>query len=105
MPKITVTTRRGEVLTIPAQAGTSLMELIRDGGIDDLAALCGGSCSCATCHIYVAPSQPALASAPSEPEDDLLSGSDHRRETSRLGCQVIFEEKMDGLRVTIAPEG
>lgn len=104
MPAITVITRDGESHTIPAENGVSVMEIIRDAGIDDLAALCGGSCSCATCHVYVESGNAELL-ARSDAEDDLLSGSDYQNESSRLSCQLIFNETMEGLRVTIAPEG
>jgi 2Fe-2S ferredoxin len=105
MTHIVVTTRSGEVLNVPAPAGSSVMEAIREAGIDDLAALCGGSCSCATCHVYVDAAQLATLQAVSEAEDDLLDGSEHRKENSRLSCQIVCAEERDGLRVTIAPEG
>jgi len=105
MAHIVVTTRSGSTLNIAAPSGISVMETIREAGVDDLAALCGGSCSCATCHVYVDAAQMALLSPVSEAEDDLLSGSEHRQENSRLSCQLICDEKSDGLRVTIAPEG
>lgn len=104
MSAITVITRDGATHSIPAENGVSVMEIIRDAGIDDLAALCGGSCSCATCHVYIDSKDsglPALSAA----EDDLLSGSDFRNDTSRLSCQLVFNDSMEGLRVTIAPEG
>jgi 2Fe-2S ferredoxin len=105
MTQIAVTTRSGETLNVAATPGISVMETIREAGIDDLAALCGGSCSCATCHVFVDESQLALLPPVSEAEDDLLDGSEHRQKNSRLGCQLICGEKLDGLRVTIAPEG
>lgn len=104
MSEITVITRDGQSHSIPAEIGVSVMEIIRDAGIDDLAALCGGSCSCATCHVYVDSANPDLP-VRSAAEDDLLSGSDFRTDTSRLSCQLVFNDSMEGLRVTIAPEG
>ena len=104
MSAITVITRDGESQSIPAESGISVMEIIRDAGIDDLAALCGGSCSCATCHVYIESENPDLL-ARSPAEDDLLSGSDYVTANSRLSCQLIFNESLEGLRVTIAPEG
>jgi 2Fe-2S ferredoxin len=80
------------------------MQIIRNAGLDELLALCGGNCSCATCHIYVDPAQVSLLPPISTDEGDLLESSDHRRDNSRLGCQVKFSETMAGLRVTIAPE-
>ena len=81
------------------------MENIRDNGFDELLALCGGCCSCATCHVHVDPDWfGAGSSRASADEDDLLDTSDHKIETSRLSCQIVFRPELDGLRVTIAPE-
>jgi 2Fe-2S ferredoxin len=80
------------------------MEIIRDSGFDELLALCGGCCSCATCHVYADPSFAGALPAMSEDENDLLDSSDHRTGESRLSCQIAFSEALDGLRVTIAPE-
>jgi 2Fe-2S ferredoxin len=104
MPKLIVVTREGEESTIEAEAGLSVMEVIRDAGIDELLALCGGCCSCATCHVHVDPDFLGKLPAMSEDENDLLDSSDHRNETSRLSCQVPLSADLDGLRVTIAPE-
>jgi 2Fe-2S ferredoxin len=102
MPKVIVTTRENEMKTINAKAGVSLMVAIRDSGIDELAALCGGSCSCATCHVYVDLSFIQAVLPMSDDENDLLDVSSHRRETSRLSCQIRLVEALDGLKVTIA---
>jgi 2Fe-2S ferredoxin len=104
MPKLIVVNREGEEQTVEGDTGLSVMEVIRDNGFDELLALCGGCCSCATCHVYVDPAFAATLSAMSEDENDLLDSSDHRNETSRLSCQVIMNDATDGLRVTIAPE-
>ena len=104
MPTLTVTTREGETRTIEAGDGLSVMEAIRDNGFDELLALCGGCCSCATCHVHVDPAFADKLPAMSEDEDDLLESSDHRSEASRLSCQVPFTPDLDGLKVTIAPE-
>src|SRR5690606_25475076 len=53
MPKLIVVNREGEETVCEAETGLSVMENIRDNGFDELLALCGGSCSCATCHVYV----------------------------------------------------
>ena len=104
MPKLIVVTREGEESTIEAQAGLSVMEVIRDAGIDELLALCGGCCSCATCHVHVDPAFADQLPPMSEDENDLLDSSDHRNGTSRLSCQVPFTDALDGLKVTIAQE-
>lgn len=104
MPQLVVTTREGEEKTIDAEAGFNVMEAIRDAGIDELLALCGGCCSCATCHVYVDPAFADRLAPMGEDENDLLDSSDHRQDTSRLSCQIVINEDVDGLRVTIAPE-
>ena len=104
MPKLVVTNREGETSEVTADSGLSVMEAIRDNGFDELLALCGGCCSCATCHVYVDPAFQDKLPALSEDEDDLLESSDHRNETSRLSCQVPLTDELDGLKVTIAPE-
>ncbi|TVV70466.1 2Fe-2S iron-sulfur cluster-binding protein [Sphingomonas solaris] len=104
MPKLIVVTREGEESTLEGDAGLSVMEVIRDAGIDELLALCGGCCSCATCHVHVDADWVDRLPAMSEDENDLLDSSDHRNETSRLSCQLPLTDALDGLRVTIAEE-
>ncbi len=104
MPKLVVVNRSGEESSVEAGAGLSVMEAIRDNGFDELLALCGGCCSCATCHIYVDPAFADKLPAMSEDENDLLESSDHRNETSRLSCQLQMTADLDGLKVIIAPE-
>ena len=104
MPTINVTTRDGSSRTLSGKTGQSLMENLRDGGIDEILALCGGCLSCATCHVYVY--EPWLAALPpvSEDENDLLDSSDARHANSRLSCQIPLTDALDGISVTIAPE-
>ena len=102
MVQIFLTDRSGAQHSFEADAGLSLMEAIRDNGFDDLLALCGGCCSCATCHVYVE-TGPELDGVSAD-EDDLLESSDHRTERSRLSCQISLTPALNGLQVTIAPE-
>lgn len=104
MPKLIVTTREGEERELDAEVGLSVMEVIRDGGIDELLALCGGCCSCATCHVHVDPAFAELLPKMGPDEDDLLDSSDERNATSRLSCQIQMTPALDGLKVTIAGE-
>lgn len=104
MAKLIVVNRSGEEQAVEGENGLSVMEIIRDNGFDELLALCGGCCSCATCHVFVDPSFADKLSPISEDENDLLDSSDFRNETSRLSCQLTFSDELDGLRVTIAPE-
>ncbi len=104
MPKLCVTTRDGTERPLESTPGPSVMEVIRDNGIDEMLALCGGSCSCATCHVYVDPADTARLQSMGSDENELLDMSSHRTATSRLACQLRFTEALDGLHVTIAPE-
>jgi 2Fe-2S ferredoxin len=104
MPKLVVVNRAGEEQEIQASAGVSVMEAIRDNGFDELLALCGGCCSCATCHVYVDPAFADKVTPLSEDENDLLDSTDHRTDHSRLSCQLEMSDALDGLKVTIAPE-
>ena len=104
MPQLVVVNRTGEEQEVEAKAGVSVMEAIRDNGFDELLALCGGCCSCATCHVYVDPAFADKVNALSEDENDLLDSTDHRQDTSRLSCQLQMTAELDGLKVTIAPE-
>ena len=104
MPELNVITRDGAQQTINASAETSVMEAIRDSGFDELLALCGGCCSCATCHVYVDPAFAQSLPPVTDDESDLLDGSPHHNDYSRLSCQVMMTEALSGLTVTIAPE-
>ncbi len=104
MARMTVVDRDGKAHDIEAKTGLKIMEVLRelDYGV---AAICGGLCSCATCHIYVDTSWTARLPAKQTDEQELLTElSDYRADTSRLSCQVDFTEALSGIRVTIAPD-
>ena len=100
-----VTTRDGVNHDVTGREGLSLMQNIRNAGIDELQAICGGCLSCSTCHVYV-DSVPEVAELPpkSRDEEDLLDASDYLEPNSRLACQLVFGPTLDGMRVTIALE-
>jgi 2Fe-2S ferredoxin len=104
MPKLIVAARDGSEQVLEGRAGLSVMEVIRGHGIDELLALCGGCCSCGTCHVHVDADWVDALPPMSGDEDDLLDISDYRTANSRLACQISFGPALDGLRVTIAPE-
>jgi 2Fe-2S ferredoxin len=104
MPQLIVVTREGEERAIEAETGLSVMEAIRDGGIDEILALCGGNCSCATCHVHMDPAFIDKLPPMSADEDDLLESVDDRDEYSRLSCQVPVTAALDGARVTIGAD-
>ncbi|MFZ5609912.1 MAG: 2Fe-2S iron-sulfur cluster-binding protein [Pseudomonadota bacterium] len=103
MAKLIVTDLSGERREIEGETGLSVMENLRDNGIDDIAALCGGSCSCATCHVYVDEAFLDRLPPMEADEDDLLAMAQARKANSRLSCQLEFSASLDGLKVTVAP--
>lgn len=103
MPTITVIDRAGDQRLIEGNDRQTLMEALREGGVDELVALCGGSCSCATCHVYITSDGIALPPM-GEDEDDLLDGTDTRQANSRLSCQIALTAALGGMTVRIAPE-
>ena len=104
MPRLILVTRDGSERAIEGKAGLSVMEVIREHGVDELLALCGGCCSCGTCHVHVDEEWVAALPLMESDEDDLLDISDYRTANSRLSCQIKFAPALDGLRVAIAPE-
>ena len=101
--KIRVTDRGGTNHEVDGQEGLKLMEVLRelDYGVE---AVCGGMCSCATCHVYVDAGWIDRLTPREDEEDDLLDSLEGRRTNSRLSCQVELSDEHDGLAVTIAPE-
>ncbi|MGF7168670.1 2Fe-2S ferredoxin [Sphingobium xanthum] len=104
MAQLTVVKRDGTSEQFDAPDGYTVMEAIRDQGIDELLAICGGCCSCATCHVFVDDAYFGKLPAMKGDEDDLLDSSEHRGPTSRLSCQIPIGPELDGMTVTIAPE-
>lgn len=104
MINVTITLRDGRQREFSAVQGSTLMESIRDAGEDELMALCGGCCSCATCHIIVDDTWIDRVGHADGDENELLDSSSHRTAASRLSCQVTLHEALNGMRATIAPE-
>jgi 2Fe-2S ferredoxin len=104
MIKLTVKTRDGASHMIESAPNLTLMEAIRKAGIYELVALCGGSCSCATCHVFVEGGPDEVRTPASADEDELLESADYRISASRLACQIKLNDALEGLVVQIAPE-
>lgn len=99
--KILVTDQDGNEHELEALEGWRVMEIIRDWDLN-IKAECGGACACATCHVFVDKDWVGkLAGATSEEEDMLDSVSDVQP-NSRLSCQILMSEELDGLKVTLA---
>lgn len=103
MPLIRVTACNGVERNVQAEVGRKLMEVLRelDGGV---AAICGGECSCATCHVYVAHDWLRALPRIAPDEQELLDGLAHATEQSRLSCQIDVTSALEGMALTIAPE-
>ena len=104
MIKIRVTDRSGVVHNLSADTGTSVMEVIRDSGLE-IEAICGGGCSCATCHVYVDEEWMSALGLRGDTEAALLDTSFHfKPQASRLSCQIQCIDVLDGLSLKVAPE-
>ncbi|MAM61302.1 2Fe-2S iron-sulfur cluster-binding protein [Maritimibacter sp. UBA3975] len=104
MPKINAVDRDGSEKVIDAENGLSLMLNLRDNGGLDIASICGGMCSCATCHVYVDKDWLGKTGEQSPDEFELVEFSEHYQENSRLSCQIEMSDDLDGIKVTLAPE-
>ncbi|CAN5557635.1 2Fe-2S iron-sulfur cluster-binding protein [soil metagenome] len=105
MPKVVFITLGGVERVVDAQIGESVMTAAVRNGIPGIIGECGGNCSCATCHVYVADESLGDVGPMGDMEDDLLDlGVADRRDGSRLCCQISVDEGLDGLRVYV-PEG
>ena len=101
MPQVWLTRRDGGTAGVEAKSGRALMLSIRKAG--DIEAICGGSCSCGTCHVYVAHDWLGRLPAMRSDEDAVLAFSDWREPNSRLSCQIRMTDELAGLCVTVAP--
>lgn len=100
MPQITYTDSTGEARTVEAGVGDSVMETAVRNGVPGIVAECGGSLSCATCHVYVDETDLADLPPMEEMEDEMLWGAvAERQDNSRLSCQIKVTDGCD-LHVT-----
>lgn len=100
--KIFVTDPDGKEHALDAVEGWRVMEIIRDHGLP-IKAECGGACACATCHVYVAEDWLDKIPEMGDEEEDMLDEAFEVTDRSRLSCQIIMTEEMDGLKVTLVP--
>jgi 2Fe-2S ferredoxin len=99
---ITFIDREGGRHDVDADNGTSVMEVAVKHGIAGIYAECGGTCSCATCHVYVDDAWREATGAPDDLEDGMLDAAIDRRPNSRLCCQINIGPELEGLVVEVA---
>lgn len=100
MPKITFIERDGAHKTVDAPIGLSVLEVAHKFGVD-IEGACEGSLACSTCHVIVDPDWVDALSTATEDEEDMLDLAFGLTETSRLGCQIVMTDALDGLVVTL----
>jgi len=103
MPRVTFITADGALRVIEARAGQTLLDIAWANDID-IEGACGGSMACSTCHVIVDPAFYGRLPPPSEEEEDLLDLAWGLTPTSRLGCQVVLTDALDGLVVSLPAE-
>ena len=103
MPRIIVTDREGNTHVVEGEVGLKVMESLRElsYGVE---AICGGMCSCATCHCYIDAKWNVQLPPRQDDELELLEELDGFQDNSRLTCQIEFTEALDGLELIIGPE-
>ncbi len=105
MSEILVTDSTGKQQALAIDEGLSLMEHLRDAGFDEVPAMCGGCCACATCHVHI---EKAVGEIPpiEENEELLLEAADgYQADKSRLSCQIELDASHDGLEVSLIAAG
>ena len=100
---IRVKDRQGEVHELKAEIGSSIMEIIRDAGLD-IEAACGGCCACATCHVYITNDKIDNLVVIGNDEESMLDQAFDVEKNSRLGCQIEYTDEMNGMELTLAPQ-
>ena len=101
MPKITFIEHNGTQHTVDAEVGKSVMQAAMDNLVPGIDADCGGECSCATCHVMVNAEWLAKTGGADEAEDSMLDINPERAENSRLSCQMMVSDDLDGLIVDL----
>lgn len=102
MPSIKFIDADGNEKTVDAKSGMSVMRAAIENDVDGIEAECGGGCMCATCHVFVEESWADKLSAPLPEENDMLDETaTERTSQSRLSCQIMITDEMDGLVVKL----
>jgi len=101
--KIRVIDQDGNKHELEGDSNSTLMEILRDAGLD-IEAACGGCCACATCHVYINAKWLQKISTKDDDEESMLDQAFDVRNTSRLSCQISLSEDLDGIELELAPE-
>ena len=101
--KIKVTDREGKKHELEGDTNSTLMEILRDAGLD-IEAACGGCCACATCHVYINDQWLEKISPKDDDEESMLDQAFDVRNSSRLSCQINLSEDLDGIELELAPD-
>ena len=100
MPKVTFIDADGTSRDVEAKVGTSVMEAAVQNMIPGIDADCGGACACATCHVYVAEDWLGKLKEKDDMEDSMLDFAEDVQDNSRLSCQILMSDELDGITVT-----
>ena len=103
MGTVIINDRDGNQHKLKADTGLKIMEIIRDAGLD-IEAACGGCCACATCHVYIDNAWISKLDKIEDEEESMLDQAFHVKNVSRLSCQLEYNENLDGIKLTLAPE-
>lgn len=96
-----ITEENEEKFVVDDNVGATIMEAAVKNNVPGILGECGGACSCATCHVYIDDSWSNRVGTPDIMEDDMLHFAYERRENSRLSCQIVLDESLDGIVVHI----
>ncbi len=100
MPKIIFVDHGGTAREVETKAGTSIMEAAVQNMIPGIDADCGGACACATCHVYVDEAFMGKLKAKDDMEDSMLDFAEDVQDNSRLSCQILMSDELDGIKVS-----
>ena len=103
MGTIIVKDRANKTHSIQANTGMTIMEILRDAGLD-IEAACGGCCACATCHVYIEQNWLENMGEIGEDEESMLDQAFNVNKYSRLSCQIEYTDELNELILTLAPE-
>ena len=101
--KIEVTDREGKKQILKGDSNSTLMEIIRDEGLE-IEAACGSCCACATCHVYIGDKWLNKLQPKDDEEESMLDQAFSVKVSSRLSCQINLSDELDGLELELAPE-